>query len=314
MSDLHPLSWLVAYLWQVALHSFLASLAFYAWSRHQPLAPGRPKRVLLAVLLVLPLVTAAVPGRASAAFRDELAWFDSSRLLALPLAGDLRFAHLVAAAGGVVLVVTLVQEVLPTLRRPRRGARPAPAELVARVRALPGWERAGVDLIGVEPIGVGGLIAGGDPGAAVAGPPWRPRLLLSAELLERLDEGALAAVLRHEHAHHRPRSWWAVHALFAARLVQCVNPVALWLFREYLVEVEIDCDRQAAAEGGERPLARALLALYERTDRGDLAARATLRLRVDLLLGRRPAAGFEPGPRTLASASALLAVLLPWVV
>lgn len=309
MSDPHPLSWLVGYLWQVALHSFLAGLALYAWSRHRSLAPGRPKRVLLAVLLVLPLVTAAVPGRATAAFRDEVAWFDSSRLLALPLAGDLRFAHLVAAAGVVALVVTFVQEVMPALGRPRRGARPAPAELVARVRALPGWESADVELIGGDrPIG------GGDPGAAVAGPPWRPRLLLSAELLERLDEGALAAVLRHEHAHHRPRSWWAVHALYAARLVQCVNPVALWLFREYLVEVEIDCDRQAAAGGGERPLARALLALYERTDRGDLAARATLRLRVDLLLGRRPAAGFEPGPRTLAAASALLAVLLPWVV
>lgn len=303
MSDPHPLAWLAGYLWQAALHSFLASLAFYAWSRQLPLAPGRAKRVLLATLLVLPLLTAAVPGRATPAFRDELAWFDSGRFLALPLAGDLRLAHLVAAAGAAVAAVTLVQEVLPALRRPRRAALPAPAALVDRVRSLPGWERAAVE-----------LTAGGEPAAAAAGPPWRPRLLLSADLLERLDERALGAVLRHEHAHHRPRSWWAVHALFAARLLQCANPVALWLFREYLVEVEIDCDRRAAAGEGGRPLARSLLALYERTDRRDLAARATLRLRVDLLLGRRAAAGDELHPRTLAAAGALLAVLLPWVV
>lgn len=51
-----------AFLWEVALHSFLAAVVLYAWSRHLELPAGRPKRLLLALVLVLPLATAAVPG------------------------------------------------------------------------------------------------------------------------------------------------------------------------------------------------------------------------------------------------------------
>ena len=89
----------------------------------------------------------------------------------------------------------------------------------------------------------------------------------------------------------------------------------MWLFREYAVEIEIACDRAAVGDGDPRPLARALLAFYERLHPRDLAARATLRRRVDLLLA--PAAAAEEprlGAFEVAAAALLLALCLPWVV
>jgi len=292
--------------WRVALHSTLAAVVCYAWTRQQRLRPGRAKRWLLAALIVLPLLTAAMPGRRQASFRAELAWFDSARVLALPLWGELRVAHLVVALGALTAIVALVQEVLPALRRSRAAHHPdleAPAELVALARALPGWARVPVRMVAAEA-----------PLAAAGGWPAEPWLLVSTGLLGAVDGRALDAVIRHEHAHSTPRRWWTMHLLFVARLLQLPNPVALWLFREYAVETEIACDRAAIADGDARPLARALLAVYERTHEGDLAARAVLRRRVDLLLGRVDAAEGPLGLFEVCAATVLLALLLPWVV
>ena len=105
-----------------------------------------------------------------------------------------------------------------------------------------------------------------------------------------------------------------MHLLFAFRLAQLYSPVALWLFREYAVETEIECDRAAAAGGDPRPMARALLAVYEGTHHGDLAARAILRRRVDLLLGRDDATAGPLGLFEVSAATVVLALVLPWVV
>jgi Zn-dependent protease with chaperone function len=293
------------YAWRVALHSLLAGLACYAWTRQQRLRPGRSKRWLLAALLVLPLLTAAAPGRRSAGFRDERAWFDSARALALPLrgGGELRVAHVLVPVGLATLAVTLWQELLPVLRRRPRGAGEPPAEVAAAARALPGWERVAVR-----------RVAGTELLAAAGGWPWRPRLLLSDGLLAALEPEPLLAVVRHEHAHATPRRWWPLHLLFATRLLQAYNPVALWLFREYAVETEIACDRLAVAGGDPRPLARALLAVYEGTDPRDRGARAVLRRRVDLLLGREELGEERLDLLVVSAATLLLALLLPWVV
>lgn len=303
MSGFDPFVVGAAYAWRVALHSALAAFACYAWTRRESLRPGRPKRWLLAALLVLPLGTAALPGAGDADFRSEVAWFDSTRLLALPVAGPLRVADLAVAVGLATAALSLWQELAPVLRHRRRLAASPPPALVAAARALPGWSRVAVH-----------LVAGDELFAAAGGVPWRPRLLVSEGLVAALDERSLLAVVRHEHAHATPRRWWPMHVLFAARLLQLHSPAALWLFREYAVETEIACDRAAVAEGDARPLARALLAVYEHLDARELAARATLRRRVDLLLGRDAA---PPGPLGLfevCAATALLALVLPWVV
>jgi hypothetical protein len=124
----------------------------------------------------------------------------------------------------------------------------------------------------------------------------------------------MAAVLRHEHAHWVRGRWWRDHLLFVARLLQAHNPVALWAFREYMVEREVGCDREAVGEGDPAPLAAALLAVYESTDPGDLAGRAVLRRRIDLLLGRSRRGLDDPPRRTLLAVASTLALLLPWLV
>ena len=129
-----------------------------------------------------------------------------------------------------------------------------------------------------------------------------------------MSAAELEAVLWHEHAHWTDGRWLWSHVLFGLRMLQCYNPLALWIFREYAIELELDCDREAAAEVGARPLARALLEVYEGTDRRDSAARATLRKRVDALRGRvRIDDEALPVP-ALAAAALLLLGSLPWIV
>lgn len=295
--------------WRVALHSFVAGTALYAWSRRLALPAGRTRRLLLAAVLVVPLATAAA-GPALVGETAGAAWFDSSRFLALPLAFGLQVADLAVAAGVVTAAIALVQEVLPALlERPRRSGDPIPLWLGWEARSLPGWERCTVQLVVGRPL----LVAtGGLPGA-------RPHLHLSPDVLTRLSRDELAAVLRHENAHHTPRRWWALHLLFAARLLQLANPVALWVFRRYTLELELACDRDAVAGRGSAPtssraLVRALLTVYEGTDRRDVAGREALRRRVDALLGRVRFEDRALPPESLAAAVVVLLLALPWIV
>jgi len=292
-----------AYLWQVALHSAVAGLLLYAWWRRLPRPGAAVGRRLLALLLLLPLATALVPGRSSFEFREERAWFDGLRLLALPLGGALAVHHLATGAAALALLATVLQEVAPVVRRRSRRRLPAPQTLVLRARALPGWERCAVEVSEEPALRV-----------VTTGWPGRPRLRVSHAALAALSAPSLAAVLRHEHAHWVRGRWWRDHLLFVARLVQAHNPVALWVFREYLVEREIGCDREAVGEGDPAPLVAALLVLYESTDRRDVAARAVLRRRIDLLLGRSRRGDEDPPPRTLLAVALTLALLLPWLV
>ncbi len=299
-------------MWQVILHSTVAAAAFALWSRRLRLPAGRARRRLLAVLLVVPPLTAAVPGRGGGGFREGLAWLDSSRLLALPLPwpgdGGPHLVHLAAAVAGVTVLAALWQELAPVLRHHPRGAVAdgLPEALVRRARALPGWERLRVARAPGEEVGL-----------ATSGWPGRPHLTVTAGALARLAPDELDAALRHEHAHWRAGRWWLAHGLFLVRLVQLFNPVALWAFREWTVETEIACDREAVAASpgaGAKPLARALMKVYADTHRGDVATRSLLRRRVDALLGHVAIADDAVGGRTVAAVALVLAATLPWLV
>jgi hypothetical protein len=297
----HPVA---AYLWGVVVHSAIAGLLFYGWSRRLATPPGRARRAMLVVALCLPLLTAAVPGRNDFDFRANTAWLDSARVLALPIAGPLRVWAVALGLGGLAALATLWQELLQPwvdARRRRRGE--ALPELETVARSLPGWESCRARRLADEHLVV-----------ATTGRPGRVELLVSDAIRERLSAEELTAVIRHEHAHWQRGRWWWSHALFAVRLLQLHNPFALWLFREWVIELEIRCDADAVRGDDPRPLARALLAVYSATDPADHAARATLRRRVDLLLGRRPETGHEPGWPVLATAVLLLALGLPWIV
>jgi hypothetical protein len=267
------------------------------------LPSGRAKRRLLVVLLILPLLTAAVPGRSGPEFREQQAWLDSGRVLAIPLVAGVRVYHVALLVAGMMVALTAWQEVLPALRRRPRSVTAAPARLHRLVRELPGWDRCQVAQSPADDI----LVATG-------GRPGHPRLIVSRGAVARLTDDEMAIVLRHENAHWQAHRWLYAHALFVVRLLQCHNPVALWTFREHCLEVEIECDATAVAGQDARLLARTLLTIYESVDRRDVAARSALRKRTDVLLGDDPRDDDALPLPTLVTASALLLVTLPWLV
>jgi Zn-dependent protease with chaperone function len=294
---------LPAFLWQVMLHSFVLGAIFYIWALRVQLPSGRVRRQLLTILLVLPLVTAAVPGRAALEFRGQVAWFDSGRLLAIPLLiGDLRLYHLMLAVAGMTVAVSLWQEIVPALGRVSPDKVDAPAALTEFARSLPGWDHCDVCR---TPEATVRMATGGRLG--------RPRLVVSQGAIDRLADAERRAAVRHEHAHWQTGRWLRMHALFVVRLAQLYNPVALWAFREYCLEEEIACDASAAAAGDRTNLGRVLLKVYEETDRRDVAGRSALRKRVDVLLEGGPQDDALP-VATIAAVSTVMLVMLPWLV
>ncbi|MEI6243730.1 MAG: M48 family metalloprotease [Acidobacteriota bacterium] len=300
-----PASWsapLALFLWQVALHSSVMGLIFYVWVHRVGLPSGHTKRRLLSILLVLPLVTAAIPGRASVEFGERIAIFNSARLLAVPLPFGFHLYHLALLFGLLAIALTLWQEVWPAFRQPHATATDVPRWLITLVRARPGWEHC---IVAISPLPSILLATGGLPG--------RPRVIVSRGAIESLSTDELDVVVAHEHAHWQSGRWFRSHGLFAVRLCQCYSPVALWVFREYCIEVEIGCD--AAAVHGRDPhqLARILLRIYDATDRRDAAARAAIRKRVDVLLGGGPQDDVL-STSTVATASFVMLLVLPWLV
>lgn len=292
----------ITYGWQVGFHSFVLGFVVYTWTRILDLSPGRTRRRLLEIVLALPLATAAL---ASVVLQHapEAAWFDSRRILALSV-GPVRVWQGMAGVAIVGVLVTVWQEVLPVFERSRARSRHPDPCLLARARALPGWNAVRV-----------AIVESGEPCASVHGTPWRPRLTISDSLVRHLDAPSLAAVLRHEWAHSRPRAWVAMHLLWTARLVQCFNPVALWVFREYSIESEIACDAEAAGDDP-IPMARALFVLYEESEEDEEVQRRVLRRRVDILLGRIPSAVHRDQVPTASLVAAVVfwSLLLPWVI
>lgn len=294
---------LVAVLWQVILHSLIAALVFYTWSRRLRLPSGKSRRWVLGTLLVVPLVTALVPGRNSFDFREQAAWLDSTRILAIPLFTDIRIYHLALGVAAFVTLASIWQELLPSLRRLKPDFQDVPEWLIGRVQALPAWESCRVGITSEEEIFL-----------ATDGKPSRPRLIVSRGALAKLNQEEFQAVLLHENAHWHGGRWLIPRLLFLLRILQCYSPVALLAFRTYSIEVEIDCDAEAVSGRDPKHLAQGLLKVYESTDRRDVAARSTLRKRVDILLGRTDPAVNQLEPATVVFVGLILLLLLPWIV
>ena len=293
---------LVSYLQQLVVHSAVMGAILFVWAHRMDLPSGATKRHLLALLLVLPTVTAAVPGRAAPEFHERFAWLDSGRVMAIPIGAGLHVSHVAAAIVVFILGLTLWQEVWPPLRRRHAPGGPVPERLTTIVRERAGWDRCQIAMIASD-----GVIL------ATGGWPWRSWLHVSHGALEALSDDELAAVVRHEHAHWRAGRWVYIHLLFLVRVFQCYNPVALWCFRAYCLEVEIACDAEAVAGRDARLLIRPLLRIYESTDRRDTAARGALRRRVNALISGRLSDEALPAA-TVAAVAVVMLMVLPWLV
>ena len=290
------------YFWQVAVHSTVMGFVFYAWVHRVDLPSGRTKRLLLTLLLALPLVTAAIPGRSDLVFAERVAWFNSARLADVPLGAGVHLYHVAWLLGGLLVALAIWQEVLPSFRQPRSATADLPEWLVPQVRDRSGWERC---IVVVSPVASIMLATGGRPG--------RPRLILSRGALASFSAADLSLAIAHEHAHWTHGRWWKSHLLFLARLAQCYHPTALWAFREYCVEEEIACDAVSVAGRDPAPLVRILLRIYQETDPRDVAARSALRKRVDVLMNGGPQDDALP-TATIAAAAGVMLVVLPWIV
>lgn len=290
------------YLWQVAVHSAVMGIVFYAWVHRVGLPSGRTKRLLLTLLLVLPLVTAAIPGRSDLAFAERVAWFNSARLADVPLGAGVYLYHVAWFLAGLLIVLAIWQEVLPSFRHPLSARADLPEWLLPQVRERSGWERC---TVAVSPLSSIMLATGGWPG--------RPRLIVSRGALASLSAADLSLAVAHEHAHWIQGRWWKSHLLFLARLIQCYHPTALWAFREYCVEEEIACDAVSVAGRDPAPLVRILLRIYQETDPRDVAARGALRKRVDVLMNGGPRDDALPAAM-IAVAAGLMLLVLPWIV
>lgn len=296
---------LLSFLRQIVVHSAVMGAVLYIWVHRIGLPSGRQKRHLLTLLLVLPIITAALPGRAAPEFHERVAWLDSVRLMAIPIGAGLRISHVATAAGLIVAALTWLQEVWPAVRRRHRLAGSSgdvPDRLTAIVRERAKWTSCRIALTPDDAVM---LATGGWPGRS-----W---LLVSRGALDTLSDDELAAAVRHEHAHWRSGRWLQMHALFVLRMIQCHNPVALWGFREYCVEQEIACDAEAVAGGEAHLLVRPLLRIYDSTSRRDASARGALRKRVNVLLEGGPWNDALPSA-TLAAAAIVMLVVLPWLV
>ncbi len=89
----------------------------------------------------------------------------------------------------------------------------------------------------------------------------RPRIAVTAGLLDRLDDEALAAVLAHERQHlrrHDPARYLAIHALTAAAFM---FPLAPALRQRLEARIELGADQAALAVAPRGALATALLAM-----------------------------------------------------
>jgi Zn-dependent protease with chaperone function len=147
----------------------------------------------------------------------------------------------------------------------------------------------------------------------------RPRIYLSARLVEALSETELAVVMGHEQAHRRRRDGLR---LLAAEVLSRLHlpPVRRRLLCDLTLATERACDEEAALASGRLGVAGTLLKVARLTAARPLAAEplfptltgGDLAARVEALLRPAPASISPLAPRSLPIPAAGLLLTLGW--
>ncbi|HVM36272.1 MAG TPA: M56 family metallopeptidase [Actinomycetota bacterium] len=167
-----------------------------------------------------------------------VAW-GSARNWALLAGVGISSFMLLRRAVGCLLVRRMVARCLI----PPEEVRVRLEEMTAAVARSAGLDR--VPQILLLPPGIEGAFAVGA---------FRPRILVSCNLLTRLDDHEVEAVIAHEVAHLRARDIQVVSLSGMLRDVVAWNPVAQFAYRRLVDDREREADRRAAELTG-RPLA-----------------------------------------------------------
>ncbi|HJX12737.1 MAG TPA: M48 family metalloprotease [Dehalococcoidales bacterium] len=235
-----------------------------AWRLREALA--RIKLRFLALLLPVacpPLFFLIYPPRHDFSFREQVALLDINTWLRLELGGGIAVWHLAAAGLGITAIVFLARDVLPIVRHylgRRHLSFPIVEEgrfprLDAALAGLP--EKAAIPRPAVR------LSPDKLPVAYTSG---RGTLVVSAAMIDLLDDDELRAVTGHEIAHLSRRVGWISRALLVLRWLQGYNPLAILVFHLIVNDSEKLCDDMAAGYSGRRlSLTSGLLKIFQRS-------------------------------------------------
>lgn len=253
---------LTAYLVQSVLHGFVALVvteaALQAWRVRDPRVRFRYRLTTLVLPAVMnPVFQLIRPTRGDFYFRQEMALLDSGRWLGLRFFDDVALmAWLVGAMMMAVALITLMQEIAPSVRRNREAqpgdTMPAPPAMIAVLDELARKMATPPPSLWLLDVPVPVMVTVGVRNAAI---------YVSPSLVEQLTVEELRAALCHELAHAVRRSNLTTLWVFFLRLVQIFNPVALLVFRRLVQDDEQVCDDLAVRTLGD---GRALAAAIEK--------------------------------------------------
>lgn len=245
------------YVFQCVLHSFIIALVIEVllkiWDEERPLLQIRFRSlVILIPVLSFPLYQLIYPHRGSLEFRKDMAIFDINQWLLLRLVDGIFVWHLALALLGVVTVIFVVQEAIPTLFH--RYDR-ADEKTVYKNGTIPKLDRVIRALAQELPIAVPTifLLEGKDPVIYAKGL-REGSISISRALIDGLDLEELEAVLAHEIGHVLRRDSATGWVLFTLRFIMFYNPIVLIEFRKIMNERETVCDDLASKFTG-KPLA-----------------------------------------------------------
>ncbi len=231
-----------------------------AWQVQDPPLAVAFRLGILVVPPLSPLLFGLLnPTRSSEPFRRQAALLDLENWLGPhPDPAHPGWVLLVALMGSTMLLLMGIEAaaLLRHLTAERSSARRLP-DLPGRLQeALARLVARGIPTFPVVVLGRGA------PMACTVGL-WRPTVVVTASLVETLDDEEMEGVLAHEMAHARRRDNWLSWLIFLLRLASFYNPVALFTFHQISHDMERVCDAESAAATGKRlPLASALLKVY----------------------------------------------------
>jgi Zn-dependent protease with chaperone function len=258
-------SYLCMYIVQSVVHSvitlFLVEMSLKIWKIKDARERFRYRlQVLLMPLVMFPLFQFVNPDRGSLYFIQDIAIFSTMRWLRIELWGKLPLAVLFAFVLVATSVLTLIQEVGPTVRNlfvkktEEDSVTSVNSEIDLMISELSNAlniEKPSINIVNDE-----------SPLLLINGVK-KPSIIISESLLERFNKRELRGALAHELAHIVRRSGITTLLVFLVRMLMFYNPVSLLVFRRLIQEDEKVCDDiTVSITKDPKALASALAAFY----------------------------------------------------